>query len=152
MLIPRILGVAGVVAYLLAICLPAIAAKSYNTTYLLHGWEVIYVCGLFSFAPSMDLGERAPFIIGTLSNLLFLFCITFFLVRLFGRRSWPHDVVICWVSGVCLVLTVVSISIAGIWLERLLVGSYLWISSPILLFLGSLSKCWQRLKVTGFRQ
>jgi hypothetical protein len=148
MLIPRILGTAGVVAYLLAMCLPAVVAKGYHTAYLLHGWEVTYGCGLFSFAPSMDLGERAPFIFGTVSNLLFLFCIIWFLVRLFRRRSWPHDVVICWISGVCLVFAAVSISIAGRWLNSLLVGSYLWILSPLLHLLGSLNKCWQRHKVT----
>ena len=68
MLIPRILGAAGVVAYLLAMCLPAVVAKGYQTAYLLHGWEVIYVCGLFSFAPSMGLDERAPFIVVTVSD------------------------------------------------------------------------------------
>ena len=60
MLIPRILAAACVVTYLLAMCLPAVAAKGYHTIYLLHGWEVTYICGLFSFAPSMDLGDRAP--------------------------------------------------------------------------------------------
>jgi hypothetical protein len=149
MLIPRILGATGVVAYLLAMCLPAIDAKGYNRSYLLAGWEVTYVCGLFSFAPSMDLGERAPFIVGTLSNLLFLACVILFLVGRFWRRSWPYDVVICWVSGVCLVLAVVSISMAGKVLDGLLVGAYLWISSPILVFAGSLIECWRRHKMTG---
>jgi hypothetical protein len=148
MFIPRILGAACVVAYFLAMWLPAVATKGYDTTYLLDGWEVTYVCGLFSFAPSLDLGDRAPFILGTLSNLLFLFCITLFLIRLFWGRSWPHYMVICWISGVCVVFAAVSISIAGMWLGSLLVGSYLWILSLILLFLGSLDRCWQRPKVT----
>ena len=146
MLIPRILGAAGVVAYLLAMCLPAVVAKGYDKTYPLAGWEVTYVCGLFSFAPSMDLVERAPFIVGTLSNLLFLSCVILFLSGRFWRRSWPQDVVICWVSGVCLVLAVVSISVAGKYVDGFLVGAYLWISSPILVFLASLYECWQRHK------
>jgi hypothetical protein len=103
--IPRILAVACVVTYLLAMCLPAVVAKGYDTTYLLRGWEVTYICGLFSFAPSMDLGDRAPFIVGTLSNLLFLFCITLFLARVLWHRSWPHYVVICGISAVCLVFS-----------------------------------------------
>ncbi|MBV8329930.1 MAG: hypothetical protein JOZ61_05620 [Verrucomicrobia bacterium] len=146
MLIPRLLGAAGVVAYLLAMCLPAVVAKRYDKTYLLAGWEVTYVCGLFSFAPSMDLVERAPFIVGTLSNSLFLVCVILFLAGRFWRRSWPQDVVICWVSGVCLVLAVVSISIAGKYVDGFLVGAYLWISSLILVFLASLYECWQRHK------
>ena len=144
--IPRILGAAGVVAYLLAMCLPAIDTKGYDRSYLLPGWEVTYVCGLFSFAPSMDLGERAPFIVGTLANLLFLVCAILFLVGRFWRRPWPQDVVICWISGVCLVLAVVSISIAGKVLDGLLFGAYLWISSPMLVFAGSLIECWRRRK------
>jgi hypothetical protein len=95
MLIPRILGAAGVVVYLLAMCLPAIGTKGYDRTYLLPGWEVTYVCGLFSFAPSMYLGERAPFIVGTVANLLFLDCLILSLVGRFWRRPWPQDVVIC---------------------------------------------------------
>ena len=144
--IPRILGAAGVVAYLLAMCLPAIDTKGYDRTYVLPGWEVTYVCGLFSFAPSMDLGERAPFIVGTLANLLFLVCVILFLVGRFWRSSWPQDVVICWISGVCLVLAVVSISIASKVLDGLLFGTYLWISSPMLVFAGSLIECWRRRK------
>jgi hypothetical protein len=149
MLISRILAAACVVTYFLAMCLSAVAAKGYHTIYLLRGWEVTYVCGLFSFAPSMDLGERAPFIVGTLSNLLFLFCLTLFQVRVFWHRSWPHYVVICWISAVCLVFSVVSVSIASMWLDSLLVGSYLWILSPILLLLGALNKLLQQQKVTG---
>jgi hypothetical protein len=76
MRIPRILAAASVISYLLAMCLPAVAAKGYDTIYLLHGWEVTYVCGLFSFAPSMVLVERTPFMVGILSNLLFLTCVT----------------------------------------------------------------------------
>ena len=139
MLIPRILAVASVVAYLLAMCLPAVAVapKSYPTTYLFYGWVVTYICGSSSFAPSMDLGERAPFIVGTISNLLFLFCITLFLLRVFWHRSWPHFVVICCISAVCLVFSVVSVSLAGKLIDGLLVGFYLWILSPILLLLGA---------------
>jgi hypothetical protein len=150
MLIPRILAAACVVTYLLAMCLPSIAYKPAgrvsSTTYLLHGWEVTYISGLSSFAPSMDLGDRAPFSVGTLSNLLFLFCITLFLVRVFWHRSWPHYVVICWISAVCFIFSVVSVSIAGMWLYSLLPGFYLWILSPILLFIGSLNKCLQQQK------
>ena|ERR1700719_2940501 len=64
MLNPRTLGIVCVGMYLLAMCLPAIAAKSYYKTYLLHGWEVTYMCAVLSFAPSMNLGERASFIVG----------------------------------------------------------------------------------------
>jgi hypothetical protein len=48
--------------YLLAMCLPAIAAKSYYKTYLLHGWEVTYMCAVV--CPVNELGERASFIVG----------------------------------------------------------------------------------------
>src|ERR1700730_2860157 len=70
MLNPRTLGIVCVGMYLLAMCLPAIASKSYYRTYLLDGWEVTYMCAVLSFAPSMNLGERAPFIV--LSHLLWL--------------------------------------------------------------------------------
>jgi len=149
MLIPRILAAACVVMYLLAMCLPAVLAKGYRSTFLLHGWEVTYLCGLCSFAPEMDLGDRAPFIVGTLANLLFLFCMTLFLVRVFWYRSWPHYVVICWISAVCLVFSVVSVSIADMWLDSLLLGSYLWILSPIFLLVGGLIGCLQQQNVTG---
>jgi hypothetical protein len=88
-LISRILGAASVGTYLLAMCLPAIAAKSYYKTYLLHGWEVTYMCAILSFAPSMNLVEKASFIVGTLSNVLFLFGIGIGLFRndQRGRRS-----------------------------------------------------------------
>jgi hypothetical protein len=94
----KILGAACIAAYLLAMCLPAVVTKGYHTTYLLHGWEVTYICGLFSFAPSMNLEDRAPFILGTLSNLLFLFGLTLFVVGVLLHRSRPHYVVICWIA------------------------------------------------------
>jgi hypothetical protein len=140
----KILGAACIAAYLLAMCLPAIAARGYHTTYLLHGWEVTYICGLFSFAPSMNLEERAPFILGTLSNFLFLFSIVLFVVRVLLRRPWPRYVVICLISAAGLVFSVISVLIAGMWVDRLLGDSYLWIASPILLFLGSLNECVQK--------
>ena len=103
MLIRRILGIGCVGTYLLAMCLPAIAAKSYYKTYLLHGWEVTYMCALLSFAPSMNLVEKAQFIVGTFSNVLFVFGIALFLGREFWHWSRPRYAVICWISAACLV-------------------------------------------------
>jgi hypothetical protein len=94
MLIPRILAAACVVMYLLAMCLPAVVAKGYHTTYLLHGWEVTYMCAILSFAPSMNLVEKASFIVGTLSNVLFLFGIAQFLGREFWH--WPRPRLRCY--------------------------------------------------------
>jgi|SRR5271166_1550084 len=139
MSIPRILGAASVVSYLLAMCLPSIAYENS----ILAGWEVTYFCALFSFAQSMELGDRGPFIFGTLSNLLFLFGITFFLGRLFFRWSWLRDVVPCLISATSLLCSVACVSIAGMWRTGLLFGFYLWILSPMLLFLGSLIWCLQ---------
>jgi hypothetical protein len=105
---------------------------------ILPGWEVTYLSGLFSFAESMELDNRAPFIAGTLANFLFFFGVTIFLGRVFFRWSWPRDSVICSISATSLICSVVSVSIAGMLQTEMLVGSYVWILSPALLFLGSL--------------
>jgi hypothetical protein len=146
MLIRRILGIGCVGTYLLAMCLPAIAAKSYYKTYLLHGWEVTYMCALLSFAPSMNLVEKAQFIVGTFSNVLFLFGIALFLGREFCHWSRPRYAVICWISAVCLVCSVVSVSIAGTSQNSFLIGFYLWIVSPILLLIGTWIECLRQRK------
>jgi len=143
MLISRMLGAASVGTYLLAMCLPAIAAKSYYKTYLLHGWEVTYMCAILSFAPSMNLVEKASFIVGTLSNVLFLFGIALFLGREFWHWSRPRYVVICWISAVCLIFSIVSVSIAGTSQNSFFIGFYLWIMSPTLLLIGT---CIERLR------
>jgi hypothetical protein len=140
MTVPRILGAGCVTSYLLAMCLPSL--KYQNS--VLRGWELTYTCGQLSFAQSMGLGDRAPFIFGTLSNLLLLVGITFFLGRTFWRWSWPHDVAICLISVTCLIFSVFSASFAALWQTPLLIGFYLWILSPILLLLGSLNKCWRQ--------
>jgi hypothetical protein len=145
MTVPRILGCACVTSYLLAMCLPSITYQNSG----LRGWELAYMCGLLSFAQSMNLGDRAPFIFGTLANLLFLFGITFFLGRNFWRWSWPHDIAICLISVTCLIFSVFSASFAALWQSPLLVGFYLWILSPTLLLLGSLNKCWRQWTVTA---
>ena len=140
MSIPRILGALCVTSYLLAMFLPSISYRNG----ILPGWEVTYLSGLFSFAESMELVDRAPFIVGTLANFLFLSGVTIFLGRVFFRWSWPHDFVICSISATSLICSVVSVSIAGMLRTDLLAGSYLWILSPILLLLGSLFACWER--------
>lgn len=124
MLIPRILAVVCVVTYLLSMCFPAIAARSYYTVYILRGWEVAHFCGLFSFAPSMSLAERATFIVGIISNLLFLFCATSFLVRVFSHRFWLSYGMICWVCAASFAFAVVSVLIGSMWFESLLIGFY----------------------------
>jgi len=133
-----------VATYLLAMFLPSVAYQNY----LFHGWEVTYLCGLLSFAQSMDLGDRTPFIVGTLSNLLFLFGITLFLGRIFLHWSWPRDIVICLISAPSLVFSVISASMASMWQNNLLVGSYFWVMSTTLLLLGSLYNFLRQRKVT----
>jgi hypothetical protein len=144
MSISRILGGLCITSYLLAMFLPSIAYRNG----ILPGWEVTYLSGLFSFAESMELGDRAPFIVGTLANFLFLFGVTIFLGRVFFRWSWPHDSVTCSISATSLICSVVSVSIAGMLQTELLVGSYVWILSPTLLFLGSLFACWEQRNAT----
>ena len=146
MSIARILGGLCVTSYLLAMFLPSIAYQNG----VLPGWEVTYLSGLLSFAESMELGDRAPFIVGTLANFLFLFGVTIFLGRVFFRWSWPHGLVICSIPATSLICSVVSISIAGMLRTELLVGSYVWILSPTLLFLGSLFACWEWRNATEF--
>jgi hypothetical protein len=121
-------------------CLPSLTYQNAQV----RGWELAYICAMLSFAQSMDLGDRAPFIFGTVSNLLFLGGITFFLGRTFWRWSWPHDVAICLISVTCLIFSVFSASFASLWQSPLHVGFFLWILSPILLLLGSLNKWWQQ--------
>jgi hypothetical protein len=162
MTVPRILAGACVTSYLLAMCLPSLTYQNAQV----RGWELAYICAMLSFAQSMDLGDRAPFIFGTVSNLLFLGGITFFLGRTFWRWSWPHDamasirmshdcangidaltpevVAICLISVTCLIFSVFSASFASLWQSPLHVGFFLWILSPILLLLGSLNKWWQQ--------
>ena len=146
MLIPRILGAVCLSAYLLAMCVPAVAAKTYYKAYLLHGWEVTYMCAVLSFAPSMDLSEKASFIVGTVSNVLFLFGAVLFLGRQFWHWSRPRYFVICWIPAVCLVCSVVSAFIAGMSQNTFLIGFYLWIVSPILLFTGAYIECLRQRK------
>lgn len=146
MLIPRILGIVCLATYLLAMCLPAVAAKTYYKAYLLHGWEVTYMCAVLSFAPSMNLDEKASFIVGTVSNVLFIFGAVLFLGRQFWHWSRTPYFFICWISTGCFVFSVVSVSIAVMSHNRFLVGFYLWVVSAILLFLGSCIECLRQRK------
>ena len=118
-------GAASLGAYLLAMCLPAVVAKTYCKTYLLRGWEVTYMCAVLLFAPSMDLSEKASFIVGTVSNVLFLFGAVLFLGRQFWHSSRPRYLVIRWIAAVCLVCSAVSAFIAGISQNTFLIGFYL---------------------------
>ncbi len=137
----RILGVVAIAAYLLAVFLPAIASKSYYKTYLLHGWEVIYLSAVLSVASSMDLNDRAAFMIGTGSNFFFLLGATSFAGRQLGRWSRaPSKTVTVWISALCLICSVASATMAALAQNGLLIGAYFWILSPLLLLLASIGK------------
>jgi hypothetical protein len=45
--------------------------------------------------------------------------------------------------------SVISVLIAGAWLDSYLVGFYLWIASPLSLLLGNLNECLQKRHVAG---
>ena len=94
----------------------------------------------------MNLVEKAQFIVGTFSNVLFVFGIALFLGREFWHWSRPRYAVICWISAACLVCSVVSVSIAGTSQNSFLIGFYLWIVSPTLLLIETWIECLRQRK------
>jgi hypothetical protein len=137
----RILAVTAIAAYLLAAFLPSIASKSYYKTYLLHGWEVIYLSAVLSVASSIDLSDRAALMVGTVSNFLFILAVASFAGRQLGRWSWaPSETVTVWISALSLICSVASATMAAMAQNGLLIGAYFWMLSPLLLLLASLRK------------
>jgi hypothetical protein len=131
--IPQTVGIAALALYLLALWLPAVAMQAS----FLHGWEVAYMCGILSFASSMDAGSRAPLVAGTLANLLFLFGVIFYLGRNFWHWSWPLYPYLCWICAGSVFCGAASLLMAGMSHEQFFTGAYLWLSSLVLLLLGS---------------
>jgi hypothetical protein len=140
MVISRILGTASLTAYLLAMWLPSIASKTSYKTYLLQGWEAAYMSGVLAFAASMELADKAQFIVGTLANLIFLLGITSFLGRVFWSWSWPANFVMLSFSAASVVLSIASATLAVISQNSLLLGAYIWLAGPILLLSGNLNR------------
>ena len=95
MLIPRTLGAVCLAAYFAGDVPSGCCRGTYYKIYLLHGWEVTNMRAVLSFAALMDFSEKASFIVGTVSNVLFLFRAVLFLGRQFWHWPRPPYFVIC---------------------------------------------------------
>ena len=120
--------------------LPAWAPKMF-------GWFV----ALFAFSVVLNKPAETflnpgflPYVAGSLANVLFLFGIGTFILRVFVHWSWPGRRATVWISGGSFLCALISIWVPllgdpGGEPSKVRLGFFLWIFSPLLLFVANLA-------------